>query len=114
MLLPTGEVLLTDFTNDIEMYRPTVKTPVSAAVPVINSLSSFTLTRGGTFSLTGQRLNGLSEAVSYGDDAQGATNYPIVRITTTSTTPNHVFYARTFNHSTRAIGPNVTGTTRSS
>jgi hypothetical protein len=111
MLLPTGEVLLTDFSNDIEMYRPTVKTPVAAAVPAINSISSFTLTRGGTFSLTAQRMNGLSEAVAYGDDAQPATNYPIVRITTTSTTPNHVFYARTFNHSTRAIGPSVVGTT---
>lgn len=111
MLLPTGEVLLTDFSSDIEMYRPTVRTPVAAAVPVINSITSFTLTRGGTFSLTGQRINGLSEAVAYGDDAQPATNYPIVRITTTSTTPNRVFYARTFNHSTRAIGPSVTGMT---
>jgi hypothetical protein len=111
MLLPTGEVLLTDFSNDIEMYRPTVRTPVSAAVPVINSISSFTLVRGSTASLTAQRLNGLSEAVAYGDDAQPATSYPIVRITTTSTTPNRVFYARTFGHSTRAIGPSVTGMT---
>lgn len=111
MLLPTGEVLLTDFSNDIEMYRPTVKTPVAAAVPVINTVSSLTLTRGATFSLTAQRMNGLSEAVAYGDDAQPATNYPIVRITTTSTTPNHVFYARTSGHSTRAIGPSVTGMT---
>jgi len=111
MLLPTGEVLLTDFSNDIEMYRPTVRTPVSSAVPVINTLSSFTLVRGNTYNLTGQRLNGLSEAVAYGDDNAPATNYPIVRITTTSTTPNHVFYARTSGHSTRAIGPSVTGTT---
>jgi hypothetical protein len=111
MLLPNGQVMLTDFSSDIELYTPTVRTPVAAAVPVINSLSSTTLTRGGTFTLSGTRLNGLSEAVAYGDDSQPATNYPIVRITTTSTTPAHVFYARTFNHSTRAIGPSVTGTT---
>ncbi|HEX7842312.1 MAG TPA: hypothetical protein VF469_32795 [Kofleriaceae bacterium] len=109
MLLPTGEVLLTDFTSDIEMYRPTVTTPVSAAVPVINSLSTTALVHGGTFSLTAQRMNGLSGAVAYGDDGSGETNYPIVRITMTSN--SHVFYCRTFNHSTRAIGTGVVGTT---
>jgi len=109
MLLPTGEVLLTDFSNDIEMYRPFVRTPVPAAVPVITALSSQTLIHGTSASLSGQRLNGLSEAVAYGDDAQGATDYPIVRVTMGAT--NHVFYFRTFNHSTRAIGPSVTGTT---
>ena len=109
MLLPTGEVLLTDFSNDIEMYRPTVRTPVAAARPRINTISSQTLVHGQTFSLTAQRLNGLSEAVAYGDDAQPATNYPIVRITMANNA--HVFYCRTFNHSTRAIGPTVTGMT---
>jgi len=110
LLLPTGQVLLTDFSNDIEIYTPTVGTPVPAAIPAITSVPLL-LSRGGTFTLSGQRLNGLSEAVAYGDDAHGATNYPIIRITTTTTTPNQVFYARTFNHSTRAIGPSVTGTT---
>jgi len=109
MLLPTGEVLLTDFSNDIEMYRPTVTTPVAAAVPVISTLSATTLVHGSTFTMTAQRMNGLSEAVAYGDDAQPATNYPIVRITMNAN--NHVFYCRTFNHSTRAIGPSVSGTT---
>jgi hypothetical protein len=109
MLLPTGEVLLTDFSNDIELYTPTVRTVVSAARPTINTISSQTLVRGQTFSLTALRLNGLSEAVAYGDDAAPATNYPIVRITMVSN--GHVFYARTFNHSTRAIGPSVTGMT---
>ena len=111
MLLPNGQVLLTDFSNDVELYTPTIRTPVANAVPTITSVSATTLTRGSTFSLTGQRLNGLSEAVAYGDDAQPATNFPIVRITTTSTNPAHVFYARTFAHSTRAIGPSVTGST---
>lgn len=109
MLLPNGQVMLTDFSTDIELYTPTVRTPVAVAVPSITSLSSFSLTRGGTFTATAARMNGLSEAVAYGDDAQPATNYPIIRITNTAT--GHVFYARTFKHSTRAIGPSVTGTT---
>jgi hypothetical protein len=110
LLLPTGEVLLTAQNSDVEMYRPNVRTPVAAAVPAITALSTTSLTRGSTQTVTAQRMNGLSEAVAYGDDATGATNYPIVRITSTAT-PGRVFYARTFSHSTRAIGPSVTGTT---
>jgi hypothetical protein len=42
----------------------------------------------------------------YGDDAQMATNYPLVRITNGST--GHVFYARTYDHSSMGV---ATGTT---
>ena len=45
-----------------------------------------------------------SQANSYGDDAQAATNYPIVRITNKST--GHVFYCRTHDHNTMAVGYN--------
>jgi hypothetical protein len=48
--------------------------------------------------------NGLSQSVSYGDDAQMATNYPIVRL---SNTARNVTYLRTFNFSTMAV---ATGT----
>jgi len=109
MLLPTGEVLLTDFSSDIEMYRPTAQTPVHAATPLISTLSSVSLSRGQTYSATALRMNGMSEAVAYGDDAQPATNYPIIRITMNDT--SHVFYCRTFNHSNRAIGPSAIGST---
>ncbi|HEY0194065.1 MAG TPA: hypothetical protein VGC42_23265 [Kofleriaceae bacterium] len=37
MLLPTGEVLATDFSNDVELYVPTVATPVSGVAPVITT-----------------------------------------------------------------------------
>ena len=109
MLLPTGEVLLTDFSSDIELFTPTNRTPVTGVAPAITSISAATLHPGSTFQLTAQRMNGLSEAVAYGDDAHGATNYPIVRITSTAT--GHVFYARTFAHSNRSISASETGTT---
>jgi hypothetical protein len=51
--------------------------------------------------LSGRKFNGYSQAVAYGDDAQAATNYPIVRLTNAST--GHVFYCRTHDHSTMAV-----------
>jgi hypothetical protein len=42
----------------------------------------------------------------YGDDAQMATNYPLVRITNTAT--GNVVYCRTHNHSTMGV---ATGST---
>ena len=39
-----------------------------------------TLNAGFTYTLFGRQLNGLSQAVAYGDDCTCATNYPIVRI----------------------------------
>jgi hypothetical protein len=54
-------------------------------------------------------MNGLSEAVAYGDDAHAATNYPLARIKNTAT--GHVFYCRTFAHSNRSIAPSETGMT---
>jgi hypothetical protein len=37
----------------------------------------------------------------YGDDAQMATNYPLIRIINNAS--HHVFYARTHNHSTMGV-----------
>ena len=54
-----------------------------------------------SFTLTGRQLNGLSQAVGYGDDASAATNYPLVRIVNAAT--GHVFYCRTHGHSTMAV-----------
>jgi hypothetical protein len=56
---------------------------------------------GQTYTITGTQFNGLSQAVGFGDDYQGATNYPLVRIVDNST--GHVFYCRTHNHSTMAV-----------
>jgi hypothetical protein len=56
---------------------------------------------GQTYTITGTQFNGLSQAAGFGDDYQGATNYPLVRIVDNST--GHVFYCRTHNHSTMAI-----------
>lgn len=96
ILLPTGQVLFANGSANIQVYTPT-GSPDPMWKPNITSVST-SLIRGGTYTLNGRQINGLSQAVAYGDDATMATNYPIVRLRNTGT--GHVFYCRTFNHST--------------
>jgi len=100
LVLPTGQVLYTDGSNDVEIYTAAGSPYPGLAPSAI--LTSAVISRGTTFRLSGFKFNGASQANSYGDDAQSATNYPIVRITNSST--GHVFYCRTHDHSTMSVG----------
>ncbi len=103
LMLPNGQVLFGNDNADLYVYsygscinnswRPTIN-------HVPSSLFNF-----GTYTLTGTQLNGLSQAVGYGDDFTAATNYPLIRLKKVG--ENKVYYARTFNHSTMAV---ATGT----
>jgi hypothetical protein len=107
LLLPTGQVLWVTAegsTIDVELFT-SKGTADPAWAPTITSVPG-TLTRGASFQISGTQFNGLSVGADYGDDATMATNYPLVRITNEAT--NHVFYARTHDHSTMGI---ATGTT---
>jgi len=103
LLLPTGEVLYCAGSAAMHIYRPD---PGGNATwkPVITHCQT-DLHPGVSYQLTGQQLNGLSQAVSYGDDAQMATNYPLVRLRSPST--GSVTYCRTSGHSTMGV---ATGT----
>jgi hypothetical protein len=105
--LPNGQVLVTDGSDDVEIYTHGGK-PKADWAPMIASVPA-TLTHGKTYSLSGVYLNGFSQAGAYGDDAQAATNYPLVRITTASS--GHVFYARTHDFSSMAVASPATVTT---
>ena len=103
LLLPTGQVLFTTQKNMIAML--TVDTallgsPDASWKPVITDFPAV-LAAGHNYVLSGKLFNGLSQACSYGDDAQMATNFPIVRISNTSS--NKVRYLRSFNFSTLGI-----------
>jgi len=100
LTLPDGSVLMSSASTQLYQYVPS-GTPLQEGKPVITSLSH---NNDGTYHLTGTLLNGISEGASYGDDAQMATNYPIIRLTDGSS----IYYARTFNWSSTGV---MTGST---
>ena len=103
LVLPTGEILEADGTKDIEIYTPDNTSHNRRWEPVISSAPSV-VSRGGSYTITGIRFNGMSQASAFGDEDQNATNYPLVRITNLAT--NHVFYSRTHDHSSMAVASN--------
>src|SRR5262249_28308556 len=93
LVLPTGQVLSTDF-NDVEIYTPANQNFQASWQPVINGYPGG-LSVGQTYFINGMQFGGLSQGGSYGDDAQSSTNFPLVKIVNNSS--GHVFYARTTN-----------------
>ena len=107
LVLPNGQILATDFSANVEIYTPG-GSPNAAWAPAITSVPSC-VAPGSSYVLSGTQLNGLTQGAAYGDDVQGATNYPLVRIVNNSS--GHVFYARTSGHSTMSITPGQAGST---
>ncbi|MGH9490646.1 MAG: hypothetical protein ACRD17_09065 [Terriglobales bacterium] len=100
LVLPTGQVLYTDQTTDVEVFTPGA-TYQAAWQPTISTVAP-TLNSGSTNNtISGTQFNGLSQGAMYGDDAQMATNYPLVRITNNAT--RSVFYCRTHGFSSMGV-----------
>jgi len=102
LVLPTGQVLYCaadGATIDVEVYTPK-GAPNNAWRPAITSVPS-TVTHGNSYTITGTQFNGLSAGAAYGDDAQMATNYPLVVIRNNAT--GHFSAARTSNFSQMGI-----------
>jgi len=105
LVLPNGQILSTDFSNVAEVYTP-VGSPTASWAPTIKTINGVApriVKHGDTYTLAGTQFNGLTQGAYYGDDVQGATNYPIVRLTNRSS--GHVFFARTVNPNTMSIAP---------
>jgi hypothetical protein len=99
LVLPTGQILFTDFSDDIEIYTPAPRhrdnwEPVVLFTPIF-------LDRGHSYPIFGFHFNGVSQGAAYGDDVQAATNFPLVRIT--NLISGHVQYSRTHDHSSMAV-----------
>lgn len=99
VMLPTGQAMIANGSN-AEVYTPANTKYKAAWAPRIKKFPA-SVTRGSTYKISGQQFNGLSQAASFGDEYQTATNYPLVRITNAAT--KHVFYARTHDHSTMGV-----------
>jgi hypothetical protein len=93
VVLPTGQVLFTDFSSSVEIYTPS-GAPCAGCAPTIKSVAT-TLTHGAKNNkITGTQFNGVSQGGYYGDDNQSSTNFPLVRITDST---GAVVYCRTHN-----------------
>jgi hypothetical protein len=96
LVLQNGQVLFSDSSAQLWVYTPDGM-PSPALRPVINNVA---YNGGGVFTMTGQQLTGQSAGAAYGDDDQMDTNYPIVRMTSSTGT---VYYARTTNWSSTGV-----------
>ncbi len=99
LVLPTGQVLMSDSTGTMWLYSPlgAIGTPQAGWRPAITGI---TQNGGTTFTLTGTQLNGVSQGAYYGDDQEMASNYPIIQLQNAS---GNVYYARTSNWSLTGV-----------
>jgi hypothetical protein len=109
LALPNGQVLFNDGSSQMLIYKAG-GTPNPAWAPSIASLSATTLAPGGTYSLSGKQLAGLDQGATYGDDVQDNTNFPLVRITNSST--GVVTYARTHDWRSVSVAPGTSSSTQ--
>ncbi len=103
-VLPTGQIAYTDFDTTVYVYTPAPGI-VGSAKPLILSSSTHLHAASINNVIFGRNLNGLSEAVGYGDDYQGSVNFPLVKLTNIST--GQVYWTLTHDDSTHSIKPNT-------
>jgi hypothetical protein len=98
LLLPNGDIMrCREDDSSFYAYHSAAATPQDSFRPVIQVCPA-NLVAGSSVQISGTQFNGLSQAVAYGDDAEAATNYPLVRVTNSAN--NQVRYCRTSNHTT--------------
>ena len=81
--LPSGQILWISDQGDMEVYTPSGSAN-PAWLPTVTNVPA-TMSNGKSYALTGTQLTGVADGAKYGDDAQMAENYPIIRITNTAT-----------------------------
>jgi hypothetical protein len=99
LVLSTGQVLYSNCSPDLEIFTPK-GAPLNDWRPHITHAPK-ALRPGHSYRVRGHQFNGLSQANAYGDDAQMATNYPLVRLKHIGN--KKAYFCRTFNHSTMAV-----------
>ena len=111
LVTPTGSILLTHVDTPSMWFYTTTGTYKSAWRPHICTAPGCfpaNCVVGKTYVVKGTQFNGLTQGAAFGDDAQSATNYPLVQITNNAT--GHKFFARTHNFSTMGVATGSTAT----
>ena len=103
MDLPDGQVLDSQ-QGSLYLYTDT-GAPSPAWAPTITSVAKTLAAGNGPYTLSGTQLNGLTQGSAFGDDAQNATNYPLVRITNDAS--GAVTYARTSGMTSMSVTPKL-------
>ena len=107
MMLPSGQIMFTDLSGFVEVYNPG-GSPEPVAVPIILASQLMYHSPSVNNLLYGSQLNGLSQNNAYGDDYQGDTDFPLVRLTCNAgnTCPaGNVYWTLTHDESTHSIAP---------
>jgi hypothetical protein len=99
LVLPTGQMMVSDSSNQLYVYTPDRSLAPASLQPEIDRVR---YTGGGVFELTGTQINGQSEGAAYGDDDQMNENFPIVRLQNPAI--GKVYYCRTTNWSSVSVG----------
>jgi hypothetical protein len=97
--MPYGKVLYAEYqiSNQCYIYSPIGEGNVEpSGIPAITGITNQSCRN---YTLTGTGLGGISEGACYGDDEQATSNYPIIKLTSGA----NVYYARTFNWSSRGV-----------
>ncbi len=106
----TAVPVLEDVAGFSDMQVANIRATESSPLPTqIDFLPLMDIYTGRTYTVSGARLNGVSQGAAYGDDAQTSTAFPLVRFTNQAT--GHVQYARTHDGSNYAIAKTTTGST---
>ena len=100
LLLPTGEVLVSDGTRTLSLFIPAPGASGRAA-PTIKSCAA-SLVPGMTFRVDGTAFNGPSQACVSGAGTSMATNYPLVRLRAVFPSDS-IVYCRTAGHTTMGV-----------
>ncbi len=97
LVLPTGELLLSDSSNQLYVYTPDGSTGAQLR-PIVRGVE---YNGRGVFTLSGNRLNGQSAGAAYGDDDEMNENFPIVRLEDPQT--GNAYYCRTTDWSSVTV-----------
>ncbi|MGA2881986.1 MAG: hypothetical protein ABSG13_23780 [Bryobacteraceae bacterium] len=102
LLTAEGTILLTHLgSNNMWFFHPAGTYEAAWQPHICAGCYPATGSIGSTYTVSGTQFNGLSQGAAFGDDAQSATNYPLVLITNNAT--GHKHFARTHSFSTMAV-----------